>query len=642
MSGKSDTGSSAGRDEAAREGWAKQALVALATLGVVYGDLGTSVIYSLHTVFTGGDRVLAPNPVNVLGVLSLVFWTLILIVSVKYMVFVLRADNRGEGGMFALIALLRPWRNMQRLSRRGLVLLGLAGASMLYAGVMITPAISILSAVEGLQVASPGMARFVLPVTLVILVLLFAVQHFGSTRVGWTFGPIMAVWFLVIAALGAYGITVQPQVVSAVNPAHAVEFFSRNGVEAFLILFGVFLVTTGAEALYADIGHFGRSPIRWIWFVFVLPALLLNYFGQGAMLLQDTRRTEQPFYHLIPSALLYPLVGLAMLATIVASQAAITGAFSMTHQAARLGLVPRSRIVQTSEETSGQVYVPFVNWVLMAAGIGLVVLFQSSNKLASTYGISISTTMVVTTVLAFVVAREWGRWPLWQALVFLIGFLAIDLTYFGSNLMRIPHGGWFPAAMAALLFTMMATWRRGGELLARRADTDAKTMEELLGEMERDSVARVPGTAVFVTPRLTDTPASLAHHVRRNHALQEQVVLLTVLGEDVPRTTREERRDFDDLGAGFFRVVLHYGYMQQANVPSELATCTDDGLQIDLKEATYYIEHESPLSSGGRLRGLTVWRRRLFGFLVRNSLDVTIHYQIPSRQVVDVSLRVRI
>jgi KUP system potassium uptake protein len=385
--------------------------VALAALGIVYGDLGTSAIYSLHTVFTGGNQVLPPDPVNVLGILSLVFWTLIIIVSLKYMVFVLRADNQGEGGMFALIALLRPWRNMHRLSRRGLALLGLAGASMLYAGVMITPAISILSAVEGLAVASPGLSHLVLPITVAILVLLFAVQRFGSSRVGAAFGPIMALWFLVIAALGVYGIMKEPRVLSAVNPWHAIEFFGRNGVEGFLILFGVFLVTTGAEALYADIGHFGRRSIRWMWFVFVLPALLLNYFGQGGMLLRDPRAGEQPFYHLIPSALLYPLVVLATLATIIASQAAISGAFSMTQEAGRLGMVPRSRVVQTSEESSGQVYVPSVNWVLMAAGILLVVLFQSSSKLASTYGISVSTTMVVTTVLAYVVARERGHWP---------------------------------------------------------------------------------------------------------------------------------------------------------------------------------------------------------------------------------------
>ncbi len=388
-------------EKAERKGVASRLLVAPAVLGVVYGDLGTSAIYSLHAVFTGGAHLLAPSAVNVLGIVSLVFWTLIVIVSLKYMTFVLRADNRGEGGTFALIALLRPWRHIDRLPRRALVLVGLAGAAMLYAGVMITPAISILSAVEGLKYASPEMQRYVIPVTLVILVLLFAVQRFGTARVGAAFGPIMALWFLAIAALGVYGILQAPQVITAINPLHAIEFFRHDGLAGFLVLFAVFLVTTGVEALYADIGHFGPKPIRWLWFVFVLPALLLNYFGQGALLLVDPKAASQPFFHLIPPTLLYPMVVLATLATIIASQAAITGSFSMTRQAGRLGMMPRSRVVQTSEEAPGQVYVPMINWVLMAAAIILVVLFKSSDKLASTYGISVSTAMVVTTILLF-------------------------------------------------------------------------------------------------------------------------------------------------------------------------------------------------------------------------------------------------
>ncbi len=629
-------------EKAERQGWGKQALVAMAVLGVVYGDLGTSAIYALHAVFTGGEHGVTPGSVTVLGIVSLVFWTLIVVVSLKYMTFVLRADNRGEGGTFALIALLRPWRNMDRLSRRGLVLLGLAGASMLYAGVMITPAISILSAVEGLKVASPDLEHYVVPATLVILVALFVVQRFGTARIGAAFGPVMAVWFLTIAALGVHGIVRTPQVLAALNPAHAVDFFRHDGLAAFLVLFAVFLVTTGAEALYADIGHFGRKPIRRVWFFFVLPALLLNYFGQGAMLLQDPKAAAQPFYHLVPAPLLYPVVVLATLATIIASQAAITGAFSMTREAGRLGMMPRSRVVQTSEETSGQVYVPLMNWLLMAAAIILVLLFQSSDRLASTYGISVSTTMVVTTVLAFFVARERGRWPLWMVLPLLAVFLFVDLAYFGSNLLRIPHGGWFPVVVAVLFFTVMSTWRRGGELLARQTDKDARPVRELVDALKRDKVARVPGTAIFLTPRMDDTPPALSHHIERNHALQEQVVILTVLIEDVPRTTREERLTLDDLADGFYRVVLRYGYMQQANVPSELATCKEHGLDIDLGAATYYVEHQSPVSGHGRRDGMMAWRDRLLGLLMRNSIDAVSGYQIPIDKVVDLGLRVRI
>ncbi len=629
-------------EKAEREGLRRQLALSLAVLGVVFGDLGTSAIYSLHAVFTGGSQPLAQNTLNVLGILSLIFWTLVIVVSLKYMTFVLRADNRGEGGTFALIALLRPWRHMERPQRRTLVLLGLAGAAMLYAGVMITPAISILSAVEGLEIASPGLGHYVIPITIVILVALFAVQRFGTARIGSVFGPIMTLWFLAIAALGVYGISLAPGVLRALNPVHAVRFFQHDHWTAFLILFAVFLVTTGAEALYADIGHFGRKPIRRMWFFFVLPALLLNYFGQGAMLLHDPKTAAQPFFHLCPGWLLYPLVGLATIATIIASQAVITGAFSMTRQAARLGMIPRSRVVQTSEETSGQIYVPIVNWVLMAAAVFLVLMFRSSDKLASVYGISVSTTMVVTTILAFFVARERGHWHLWTAVSFLAGFLIVDLAYFGSNLMRIPHGGWFPVVIAAIFFTIMSTWRRGGELLASQTDKEAKTIEDLVKDLERDKVTRVPGTAVFLTPRMKDAPPSLSHHIERNRALQEQVVLLTVLTEDVPRTTGKERIELEDLQGGFYRMILHYGYMQTVNVPSELAACKSQGLTVDLKQATYYIEHQSPVSGRGRKDGMIVWRDRLLAFLMRNSPDATSAYQIPSGQVVEMGMRVHI
>lgn len=631
-------GPSAAEREAEQSG---RATVLLGVLGVVYGDLGTSCIYALHAVFTGGGKELAQNTLNVLGVLSLIFWTLVVVVSLKYMLFVLRADNRGEGGTFALIALLRPWRHLNRPQQRVLVLLGLAGAAMIYAGMMITPAISILSAVEGIGVASPDLAHFVIPVTVVILVILFAVQRFGTARIGAVFGSVMLLWFVAIAALGVYGILHDPRVFLALNPLHAIRFFEHDHWSAFLILFAVFLVVTGAESLYADIGHFGRKPIRLAWFFFVLPALLLNYFGQGAMLLRDPQAAAQPFYYLSPDVLLYPLVALATLATIIASQAAISGAFSLTRQAARLGMMPRLRVVSTSKETAGQIYVPAVNWVMMAAAILLVFLFQSSDRLASAYGISVNTTMVVTTVLAFFVARKYTRWSLWGALLFLGGFLIVDLAYFGSNLMRIPHGGWFPIAVAVVFFTIMSTWRRGGEILAGQTEKETRSLEELQQEIKRKKVTRVPGTAIFLTLRRKDTPPALNHHIERNRALQKQVVLLTVLVEDEPRIPLKERLHIEDLQDGFYRVILHYGYMQGTNVPSDLAACGEQGLKMDLKDATYYIERQS-LAHGRRKGGMIGWRDRLLGLMMRNSVDATATFNIPSAQVVEMGLRIRI
>lgn len=630
-------------DPASRRGSAGgTGALALGVLGVCYGDLGTSALYALQAALGGGSQPLAPSRVNVLGLLSVVFWTLIIVVSLKYMVFVLRLDNRGEGGTFALMALLRPWRHTERLPRRTLVLLGLGGAAMLYAGMMITPAITILSAVEGLEIASPDFGRYVIPVTLAILLALFAVQRLGTARIGAIFGPVMALWFLAIAGLGIYGIAQEPGVLVAIHPVHALRFFQGNHWTGFLVLFGIFLVTTGSEACYADIGHFGRRPIQRVWFFFVLPALLLNYFGQGAMLLRAGHAVKNPFFAVVPPGLLYPIVGLATVATIVASQAVISGAFSMTRQAGRLGMMPAARVVQTSKDVSGQIYIPAVNWTLMGAALFLVLTFRSSDKLASVYGISVSTTMVVTTLLAFFVVREQGHWKLWTALLFLVVFLGVDLTYFSSNLMRIPHGGWFPVAVAVVIFTLMSTWRKGVELLAHESDQNASDVADLKQYLAANAVARVPGTAIFLTTQVGNIPPALRHHVERNGSLHRQVVLLTVRTEDVPQTTREERMEFSDLGNDFYRVVLHYGYMQQPNVPSELATCKDLGLRINLGEATYYIGHRLPISRGGRNRGMSAWRDRLFGFMNRNSMDQTADFQMPSAQVVEIGVRVRI
>lgn len=616
------------------------AAVSLAVLGVVYGDIGTSPIYALRECFFGK----APIPVtdtSVLGILSLVFWTLLSVISLKYMRYVLRADNRGEGGTFALIALLRPERASKSRRRRVLMLVGLLGASMLFGGAMITPAISVLSAVEGLRVAAPGLGGAVIPVTIGILVALFAVQRHGTAKVGALFGPVMLVWFAVLAALGIHGIFRAPRVLAAVNPWYAFMFLRQGGWTAYLVLYAIFLVTTGGEALYADLGHFGRQPIQRVWFAFVLPALLLDYFGQGALLLASRSPGAHPFYDLAPGWGLYPLIALATAATCIASQAVITGAYSLARQAIQLGHLPRLRVEQTSPETWGQIYMPAVNWFLMAAAIGLVVLFRSSGNLAAAYGVAVNAAMAVTTVLAFNVMRERGHWSLPAALAFLAGFLAIDLGFLGSNLMRIPDGGWLPMLIGVAFFTLMTTWHTGARLLAERMSRAAPDIETFLGRIASSAPYRVPGTAVFVTGRLDQAPPALLLFLKHAGVLHERVILLTVIIEPVAKTSFEERIEVKELANGFYRVVLHYGFMQGPNVPSELAACAKLGLAIDLQAAHYFIGHVD-LFEGGRRRGMRAWRDRLFIFMARNSGDATAYYQIPAAQSMNLGSQVGI
>lgn len=614
--------------------------VSLAALGVVFGDIGTSAIYSFRQAFTGATPV-AVSTLNVLGVLSLIFWTLIIVISLKYMTFVLRANNRGEGGIFALIALLRPWRNMDRRRRHFLILFGLLGAALLYGGVIITPAISILSAVEGLEVAAPGIEPWVVPITIAILIALFSFQHKGTARVGSVFGPVMALWFAVIAGLGLASILATPHVLVALSPSYAVQYLMHDGWTGFLVLYAVFLVTTGGESLYADLGHFGAKPIRWLWFGFVLPALLLNYFGQGALLLRNPgTHTLQPFYQLSPDWMLYPLVVLATLATIIASQAAITGAFSLTNQAIRLGMMPPLRVTQTSDEVRGQIYVAAMNWFLMTATIAVVLMFRSSSGLAAAYGAAINGAMIATTVLAFNVAREVGGWKRPAALAFLVGFLSVDLLFFASNAMKIPDGGWFPILIGAVFLIIMSTWRRGGEILEELAAKRSEDLESLIAEIRKEKLVRVPGTAVFLTGRVEDCPATLRHHVQRNKALQEQVIVLTVLTEEVARVNVEDRIEIEQCGEGFVRMILHYGYMQQANVPSDLANQDAHGLEVNLDDTTYYVGRRMPIPSR-REGGMAAWRDRLFGLMARNAMDPTAYYHVPTDQTVVLGLRVR-
>lgn len=613
------------------------AVLSVAVLGVVYGDIGTSPLYALRETFAGKNPI-PPTVDNVLGVLSLILWTLVLVISLKYMVFVLRADNRGEGGTFALMALLRPNHSEQRPGRRMLILLGILGASMLYGGAMITPAISVLSAVEGLRVAAPQLDTYVVPITAGILFVLFAVQRHGTARIGAMFGPVTLLWFMVLAVLGIHGIMQAPEVLRAIDPRYAVRYFANNGMNGYFAIYAIFLVTTGGEALYADLGHFGRAPIRRVWFAFVLPSLLLNYFGQGALLIVESAGSTHPFYHLAPSWALLPLVFLATAATCIASQAVITGAYSMTRQAVHLGMLPELTVKQTSALARGQIYMPSVNWFLMIAAIGLVLTFRSSGNLAAAYGVAVNSTMVITTVLAFKVARERGNWNLPAALAFLIGFLCIDLGFLGANLLTIPNGGWLPLLIGLILFTVMTTWRRGVGLVAGQIAKTAPNIETYIGQVIGEQFTRVPGTAVFLTGRLDQAPPALTKLVSSTGVLHEQVILATVVIEPVARIEPAERIELTELSAGFYRLVLRYGFMQGPNLPSDLASCADLGLTLDLQEVHYFVGHLD-LLAGRKLRGMVAWRDRLFVRMVANSQGATAYYQIPAEQVMKVGLQ---
>jgi KUP system potassium uptake protein len=617
------------------------AVLSVAVLGVVYGDIGTSPIYALRETFAGKNPI-PPTADNVLGILSLIFWTLILVISLKYMIFVLRADNRGEGGTFALMALLEPDRNQQKAGRRMLILLGILGASMLYGGAMITPAISVLSAVEGLQVAAPKLDHYILPITVGILIALFAVQRHGTALVGAMFGPVTLLWFTVLGVLGIHGILQAPEVLGAIDPRHAIRYFVNNGMDGYFALYAIFLVTTGGEALYADLGHFGRVPIRRVWFVFVLPSLLLNYFGQGALIIVDPVGSTHPFYHLAPSWGLMPLIVLATAATIIASQAVITGAYSMTRQAMHLGLLPGLTVRQTSADARGQIYMPSVNWFLMIAAISLVLAFKSSGNLAAAYGVAVNSTMAITTVLAYRVARERGGWGLFSAFAFLIGFLLIDLSFLGANLKTIPHGGWLPLLIGTTLFTVMTTWRRGASLLAMQIAGVASTVETFIGRVSAEKVPRVPGVAVFFTGRLDQTPPALQQLLRRTGVLHERIILTTVVIEPVARIEPTERIELTQLDAGFYRLVLRYGFMQGPNVPSDLASCKDLGLPLDSLLDVHYFIGQVDLLAGRKLKGMAAWRDRLFVRMATNSQDATAYYQIPAGQAMQVGLQLAI
>ncbi len=612
--------------------------LSLGALGIVYGDIGTSPIYALREAFHGHDAV-STNANSLMGILSLILWSLLIVISAKYLLYVMRAGNKGEGGIIALVALINPWRASPGSSRHILMITGLFGACLLYGDGTITPAISVLSAIEGLETLTPAFKPFVVPITVGILVALFLLQQRGTGGIGKLFGPVMLVWFAVLAALGVSGIVQAPQVLAAVNPWLGISFLASNGLGGFLVLGTIFLVVTGGEALYADMGHFGIKPIRYAWFGLVLPALVLNYFGQGAMLLSNPDM-EQPFYQLAPGWAKIPLVALATVATIIASQAVISGVFSLTRQAVQLGQLPRMNIVQTSREEYGQIYIPTVNWLLMTATIALVIGFGSSSNLAAAYGVAVSTDMVITTILAFFVARRFNWHPLAAALM-TVGFLAVDLAFAGANLFKIPDGGWYPLVIAALLFVVMSTWRGGRQLLAKRLSDDTEPLEDFLGRVKQESPRRISGAAIFMTANKPRTPPMLFRHLEHHEVLHETVLLMTIITEDVPRVPASDRLEIDDLGQGFHRVTVHYGFMQNVNVPVALKLCGEFGLDVELDEATYYVGRETLIPSAD-VPGMMLWREKLFAFLSRNSARATAFYGIPHERVVELGIQVEL
>jgi KUP system potassium uptake protein len=585
-----------------------------------------------------GSHSVPATPANVLGVLSLIIYSLLLVISVKYIAIVMRADNQGEGGILALTALIP-----QRPQERGwsvLVLLGIFGAALLYGDGMITPAITVLGAIEGLKVATPLFEPYVVSVAVVILIGVFAIQRHGTHRVGGLFGPIMVIWFIVIALLGFMWTLRQPQVLTAVDPRHAFYFFREHGWHGFAVLGAVFLVVTGGEALYADMGHFGKRPIRFAWFSLVLPALLLNYFGQGALLMTHPETIEQPFFLLAPAWGLVPLVVLATAAAIIASQALISGAFSLTQQAVQLGYAPRLDIEHTSHHEMGQVYVPQVNWALMICTILIVIGFGSSTALAAAYGIAVTLTMVITAMLLQVVATErWGWPPIVASLVTGL-FLVIDLAFFGANALKIAHGGWLPLVIGWLLFTLMTTWKTGRRIVAARLTARAIPIEDFIASVEKARPARVPGTAVFMTAQPRGTPAALAHNLRFNKVLHEHVVTLMITTQPVPHVPPDDQVTVRSLGQGVFDVRVRYGFMEDPNVPEALSNACEHGLTLDEDDVTYFLGRETLIVT--KAPGMAMWRERLFALMARNAVRAPTFFRLPAERVVELGVTVEI
>ncbi len=619
----------------------KQSLAALsiAAAGIVYGDIGTSPLYALQTVFSSEHGINA-NYVDVLGVLSLVFWSLLIVVSLKFVVFIMRADNKGEGGIMALIALMQRVLAPDAPIRRTFLILGLFGAALFFGDGIITPAISVLSAVEGLEVGAPGLKTFVIPVSIGILVALFFIQRKGTATVGILFGPIMLIWFAILAILGGLEIYRYPAVLHALNPGYAVDFLVNHKVKGFLSLGAVVLTVTGAEALYADMGHFGKTPIRLAWFLFVLPALLLNYFGQGAMMILDPSTAANPFYALSPKWALYPMVGLSTVATVIASQAVISGVFSMTHQATQLGFMPRMNVVHTSARQMGQIYVPIMNWVMMLGVIALIFGFQSSSNLGWAYGLAVTGTIAIDTLLVFAVARGLWKWNWTYIIIGATFFLIIDLAFLGANLVKIFEGGWFPLAVGTFMFTLMTTWKRGREILAQRQQAQSITLKPFLAGLASHPPLRVPGTAVFLTTNLDNVPHAMLHNLVHNKVIHETVLFLTVKIKDEPWVDDADRILLEVLGDEFYRVTVNYGFKDGPDLPMALAGVKIRGVALNLMETSFFLSRETLITTA--MPGMAPWREKLFVSMARNGSSATAFFHIPTNRVIELGTQVEL
>ncbi len=616
----------------------------LGAIGIVYGDIGTSPIYAFRETFAG-HHILAPDALHIYGILSLIFWSMMIIVTLKYVLIIMRADNKGEGGSLALLALINRSNQGRKRWTAGIIMLGVFATALFYGDSMITPAISVLSAVEGLTTVNAGFQSWVIPLAIAILVCLFAIQKRGTAKVGLLFGPVMLVYFATLAVLGIMHIVDHPQVIVAMlNPLNAVNFFVEEQSRAFIAMGSVVLAVTGAEALYADMGHFGRKPIGYSWVSFVMPALLLNYMGQGAMLLamspeQAVETVKNPFFFLAPEMLRLPLVILATMATIIASQAVISGAFSVTQQAIQLGFIPRLRILHTSETAAGQIYIPLINWALLFMVILLVLMFGSSSNLAAAYGIAVTGAMAIDTVLIGAVFFSLWKWPLWKAVPLLIIFALIDAAYFGANLLKVPDGGWFPLLIGAIAFTLLTTWARGRKLMLDRMK-EASLPIEVFIKSASVSASRVPGTAVFMTSSASGVPHALLHNLKHNKVLHERIFLLTVKIEDVPFVQGDGRVETKDYGNGFYRIIIRYGFMEEVNVPAELAAIKTCGDAAKMMDTSFFLSRQTLLVSAKP--GMSIWREKLFAWMLRNAESAMEFFKLPTNRVVELGSQVEI
>ena len=635
MDAKGSDAEGTGRDRGA----GRLVPLSLAALGVVFGDIATSPLYAIRECFHG-EYGIAVTEGNVLGVLSLMFWSLLLIVTFKYLTFILRADNHGEGGVIALTALVKSAGGPAKRARWVLITMGVFAACLLYGDGMITPAISVLSAVEGIRIVTPLLQPYVVPLTIVILAGLFLLQHRGTARVGSLFGPVILVWLCVLAVLGVVQILRCPQVLSAALPWYGVEFLVLNKVHGFVVLGAVFLVVTGAEALYADMGHFGKRPIRLTWIALVLPALVLNYFGQGALLLGRPEEAHHPFYALVPSWAMIPMVVLSTLATIIASQAVITGSFSLTRQAIQLGYLPRMKITHTSAAQVGQIYVAPVNWLLMVCTIGLVIGFQSSGQLAAAYGVAVTSTMLITTILFYFVARRRWGWSRLTAGALTGLFFLVDVAFFGANITKILHGAWFPLVIAGAIFTLMLTWERGREILAERLKGLTPSFARFKETLEADPPQRIGGQAIFLSGNPDMVPAALIHNLSHNKILHSEIALLHFRTEDVPRVPSLEKVDAEKLGGGFYRIVAHYGFMEEPKIENVLALAREKGLEFKIDGASFFLGREKlSISDSPRM---SRWRCNLFLFMSRNAVDAASFFQIPPDRIIEVGVQLQL